>query len=428
MMETTSIGDLIDAKIAELQTGPFGTQLKASEYTRSGTPVINVRNVGFGEVRPDQLEHVGPETRERLAQHLLRAGDIVFGRKGAVERHAFLQEEHEGWMQGSDCIRLRLAPGGPLIPRFVSYYLSTPLHRQWMLNQSSHGATMASLNQDILRRLTIPTPTIDLQRKTVGILAGYDELIANNLVRIEVLEEMAQAIYREWFVNFRYPGHEADELVDSPLGQVPEGWESTTVGEAFEVLGGATPSTKQPRYWEGGEIDWYTPSDLTAHGHMLIAESGRRITQAGLDACSARLFPAGSVMMTSRATLGVTAINVRPACTNQGFITGVPNDRVPAAQIYFWIRENLESILGHASGATFREISKRVFRTLAFVMAPRRVGEAFSESVNPILGLIENLIAQNGNLRVTRDLLIPRLVSGEIDASDLDIDTSWSAA
>jgi type I restriction enzyme S subunit len=161
---------------------------------------------------------------------------------------------------------------------------------------------------------------------------------------------------------------------------------------------------------------------------MFIEHSGRQITPEGLAGCSATVFPAGSVMMTSRATLGVVAINVEPACTNQGFITCVPNERVSAAHLYFWTKSNLPLIESLASGATFKEITKRAFREIEFLIPSHDLRRAFVSVVEPMLSLIANLIRQNANLRTTRDLLLPKLVAGKIDVSDLDIDTEWLAS
>jgi type I restriction enzyme, S subunit len=137
------ICELVSSREAEIKTGPFGTQLKAAEYVDVGTPVINVRNIGFGAIRQSDLEFIDAATTKRLAAHLLRAGDIVFGRKGAVERHAFIRSPQSGWLQGSDCIRLRLF--SPSVdPQFISYCLLTEDHKAWMQLQCSHGATMAS--------------------------------------------------------------------------------------------------------------------------------------------------------------------------------------------------------------------------------------------------------------------------------------------
>ena len=143
--EKVSIGDFIELKQIHIQTGPFGTQLKASDYTPEGTPVINVRNIGYGNLRQEKLEYVPDSVVERLNKHILQKNDIVFGRKGAVDRHLLVDDKQSGWMQGSDCIRLRIL-SGPIDPIFLSYALKLENHRQWMITQCSNKATMASLN------------------------------------------------------------------------------------------------------------------------------------------------------------------------------------------------------------------------------------------------------------------------------------------
>ncbi|MGK2906749.1 MAG: restriction endonuclease subunit S, partial [Desulfuromonadales bacterium] len=201
-----TVQSLVDQGQAEVKTGPFGTQLPASVYVENGIPVINVRNIGFGDIRSEKLEYISEGTAQRLSSHLLKPNDIVFGRKGAVERHAFIKKAHDRWFQGSDCLRLRVS-GETADPRFVSYCFLIEAHKTWMMNQCSHGATMASLNQDIVKRIPLRLPPLETQRKIAAILSTYDDLIENNTRRIKILEEMAQAIYREWFVNFRFPGH-----------------------------------------------------------------------------------------------------------------------------------------------------------------------------------------------------------------------------
>ena len=157
-VSTVSIGTLVDSAAADIQTGPFGTQLRASDYTHEGTPVINVRNIGYGDLRAEQLEFVSEATTERLSAHVLSPGDIVFGRKGAVDRHLYVTENQAGWLQGSDCIRLRFLTE-KVVPRFVSYAFLRPVHQAWMLAQSGNKATMASLNQAIVRRIVVPLPS-----------------------------------------------------------------------------------------------------------------------------------------------------------------------------------------------------------------------------------------------------------------------------
>ncbi|MBN1579452.1 MAG: restriction endonuclease subunit S, partial [Anaerolineae bacterium] len=263
-----------------------------------------------------------------------------------------------------------------------------------------------------------PLPT---QKRIAAILSAYDDLIENNRRRMTILEEMARLIYREWFVDYRFPGHAGVEMVESELGLVPAGWEVKPIGQAIDTLGGGTPSKKRPEYWESGNITWYVPSDLTSADTMFISDSGRKINELGLKKSSAKMFPAYSVMLTSRATVGVVSINTTPACTNQGFITCVPNERLSAYLLYFWLIENREKIISLASGATFKEINKTTFREIPTVVPDEVTHAKFLEILEPVGGEIHNLITRNTNLRRTRDLLLPRLVSGEVDVSGVEV-------
>jgi type I restriction enzyme S subunit len=301
-------------------------------------------------------------------------------------------------------------------PRYVYYFLKT-----LDLKRFNSGAGVPTLNRNHLDTLVVKIHDRQNQQKIAAILSAYDDLIENNLRRIKILEEMAQTIYREWFVKFRFPDHQKVKMVNSPLGKIPEGWKIKQIGDVIETLGGGTPSTKEPSYWDNGNIDWYSPSDLTASGFMFINGSSKRITQLGLDKSSAKLFPAYSLMMTSRATIGVISINTREACTNQGFITCVPNDRLSVFYLYFWVKESRDKIISVASGATFKEISRGEFREFPITVPPAPIENTFNETVQPICRLVENLIKKNNNLVVTRDLLLPKLISGQLDVSELDI-------
>ena len=178
-MNYISIRKLIEHGHVTIKTGPFGTQLKSSEYVSHGTPVLNVRNLGFARIHTEKLEMVGCETQERLSAHKLTTGDIVFGRKGAVERHAFISADEDGWLQGSDCIRLRVLTD-IVNPQFLSYYFLTRQHKAFMISMCSHGTTMASLNQKIIEKIEVPLPERSVQDKIVSILSTFDRRIVTN--------------------------------------------------------------------------------------------------------------------------------------------------------------------------------------------------------------------------------------------------------
>jgi type I restriction enzyme S subunit len=174
-----SVGDFVERELVSIQTGPFGTQLKASDYTESGTPVINVRNIGYGDLRPDKLEFVPEAVVERLGVHILRPGDIVFGRKGAVDRHLLITSAQDGWMQGSDCIRLR-ALSNELSTFFLSFAFREESHREWMLTQCGNKATMASLNQEVIGRIPLIIPA-------TSILHEFEAIASDGLQQIAIL-------------------------------------------------------------------------------------------------------------------------------------------------------------------------------------------------------------------------------------------------
>ena len=289
------------------------------------------------------------------------------------------------------------------------------------LNGHITGAAQPKLSQASLKRLPVTAPPFVVQAQIAEAIRALDGLLDINRRRIEILEEMARLLYREWFVHFRFPGHEDVELVDSDLGPIPEGWGVSQVCDVLETIGGGTPSKEVEEYWTEGDVQWFTPTDLTRAGSAFVFNSKLGITELGLKKSSAKLFPAGSVMMTSRATIGVVSISTTEAATNQGFITCVPSERLPSSYIYFWLHENIDQFLSLSGGATFKELRKSTFRELPILVPSRPEMNRFEERVGPMMALIKNLLQQNRALLEARDLLLPRLVSGELDVSELDL-------
>lgn len=188
--------------IGELKTGPFGTQFSASEYVSEGIPVINVKNIGYGSIIETGLDHVSKNTLGRLSEHKLKEGDIVFGRKGSVDRHCLIRREQNGWMQGSDCIRVRLTDTS-VYPEFVSYYLLTDAVKM-KINNSAVGSTMASLNTDILGDIDIILPDYEEQKSIALTLGIIDKKIKNNNRINDYLEQQALLIFSHMFQNISY--------------------------------------------------------------------------------------------------------------------------------------------------------------------------------------------------------------------------------
>lgn len=382
--------------------------------------MIRTTNVKNGWIDTDNVRYVSEETYVRWARRgELQRGDVILTREAPLGEVGIIRHDDTIFM-GQRLMMYRADP--KQLDAFFLLYAMQEQYLQGQIRAYGSGSTVEHMRVPDAKKLNIFLPPLPTQRRIAAILSAYDDLIENNTRRIQALEQAAHDLYREWFVAFRFPGHESVPLVDSgtEYGMIPQGWGVRTVGQSFEILGGGTPSTTNPEYWEDGDIVWFSPSDLTAANAMFISDSSKHITSIGLQKSSAKMFPAYSVMMTSRATLGVTAINTVPACTNQGFITCIPNERVSAYQIYFWIAENLEKIISVASGATFKEINKTTFRQFPFLISDKNITDQFNQIVEPIGNQIENLLHRNNALREARDLLLPRLVSGEMSVEDVE--------
>jgi type I restriction enzyme, S subunit len=416
-----TLGHIVDSAGGSIRTGPFGSQLHRHEYVDGGpVAVVMPKDMVGGRIATGSIARISETTASRLSVHRLQPGDIVLARRGDIGRAVWVDGQDGAALCGTGSMRIHL-PGGDLLPRFLHYFLQTRAAVEWLRGQAV-GATMPNLNDTIVRALPVRYPDQSIQRQVVGVLDAIDDLIENNRRRIELLEEIGQSIYREWFVRFRYPSHEDDELIESAIGPVPARWEVRPISEVVEVFGGGTPSRKEPTYWDGGTITWFTPSDLTKASSMFMFASASHITPEGLAHSSAKIFPSRSVLMTSRATLGVIAISQVEGCTNQGFIVCVPSQRLSEYHLYFWLLENVREFEALASGATFKEITRGAFRKFPVVVPPLETECKFTETLAPICGSVERLSRLNINLHHLRDMLLPKLVTGAIDVSRLDLD------
>ena len=215
----TTLGELIESGQGFIQTGPFGSQLHARDYVDDGVPVVMPQQLGENEIHAAGIAHIRERDRDRLSRHVIRKGDIVFSRRGDVTRRAYITAKEEGWLCGTGCLLLRLEHP-ECDNRYLVRFLGLRYTRLY-LTQRAIGATMPNLNQAILASVPVTLLPRKHQERIVDVLSAYDDLIENNRRRIQLLEQAARLIYKEWFVRLRFPGHEHVRVKDG----VPEGWE-----------------------------------------------------------------------------------------------------------------------------------------------------------------------------------------------------------
>jgi type I restriction enzyme S subunit len=382
---------------------------KTAPIQEDGYPSIRTPNVGRGRLILEGVNRVSQAVYDEWTKRAIPVpGDLILAREAPAGNVAIIKEGQTVCL-GQRTVHLR-PDRSKVDPDFLCYFLLTP-RQQGALLASETGATAGHVNMRDIRRLKLgKLPEKHVQERAAHIISTYDDLIENNRRRIALLEEAARMLYREWFVHFRFPGHEHVKMIDG----LPEGWEPISFSDVCETIGGGTPKTEKPEYWNDGDIPWYTPTDITRNSCLALLESATRITEAGLRGSSAKMLPSGTVLMTSRASVGYFGIIGAPSCTNQGFISIIP--RNPSARMYILhnLMHRVEEIRSHAGGATYKEISKGQFRALKILIPTAPLLREFEQQVTTLHAQVCSLHTMNQRLAQARDLLLPRLMNGEI--------------
>lgn len=412
----------------------------------AGCKMVNMGEIfAHGRLRDVQMDRV--PLQERDLSSVLQPGDLLFARQslvlsGAGKCSIFLGDVEPVCFE-SHIIRVRLdqVKADPL---FFYYLFQSPRGRSAIISIVEQGAGASGIRGSDLARLDLPAPALGIQKAVGALLGSLDDKIELNQRMNETLDAMAQAIFRDWFVDFGPvrrkmagatdpvaimggltpdPARAAElaALFPDALGDddLPVGWSERPIGELVDIAGGSTPSTADENLWQPAEHRWATPKDLSNMSDLALFETGRRISSAGLTKITSGLLPIGTVLLSSRAPIGYLAIAQAPVAINQGFIALKPTKDFGSAYLYLWCKANMEAILANANGSTFQEISKKNFRPITSALPGEcSVCRAFDEIAEPMFARIVSAASENRTLAETRDYLLPRLMSGEVRVGD----------
>ena len=434
----TTIGGLLATDGGSVKTGPFGTALKAKEYSKVGVPLISVGEVGYGSLRLHEKTPRAPrEVVERLPEYLLEAGDIVFGRKGAVDRSALVKPNQAGWFLGSDGIRLRLPT--TCDSRFIAYQLQGEASRLWLLHHAT-GTTMASLNQEIIERVPIVLPPIEQQRAIAHILGTLDDKIELNRRMNETLEATARALFKSWFVDFDpvrakmagrdtgLPQHLADlfpdRLVDSELGEIPEGWAVVPLSEIMNFKEG--PGIRHWQYTNSAEGTRFINIRCIQDGDLLLSTSNRITTEEADGKYAHFHLKEGDIVVSSSGTLGRSAVVRKahlPLLLNTSVIRFRPIGGVTSfSYLHGYLNSSifLDELKSLASGSVQKNVGPTHLKKMRVLFPPYNCIERYEEIAGPFLQKANIKRTDNAALTALRDTLLPRLVSGEVRVNVYD--------
>ena len=401
-----------------------GLAFRDIQFSPSGKPVIKISEIKGGISCQTKFTQQTFNDSVRI-----RDGDLLFSWSGQPETSidAFWWRGQEGWLNQHV---FRVAPIDDVDTTFF-YYLLRYLKPNFVgIARNKQTTGLGHVTKRDLANIEAAQPRLAEQRAIAHILGTLDDKIELNRRMNETLEAMARALFKSWFVDFdpvraKMEGRDPclpkpladlfpDCLVDSEIGEIPEGWEVSRIGDEVDAVGGGTPNTKEPIYWIGGIYNWATPKDLSRLGSPVLLETGRKITDAGVKRISSGLLPAGTVLLSSRAPIGYLAIAEMPIAVNQGFIAMVCKKRLPNIFVLHWCYENLDHIKGISGGSTFAEISKRVFRPIPVTVPSEEILTAYEYVARPLHDRVVSNTKENTSLAQTRDLLLPKLVSGDM--------------
>lgn len=302
------------------------------------------------------------------------------------------------------------------------YYLSTSsIFRDIAIKSMTGTSGRQRVQTETIANHKFILPQLKEQKAIAEVLSSFDDKIELLREENKTLEAMAQALFKNWFVDFEFPNKDGKpyklsggKMIDSELGEIPDGWRVGNVGDYVEIRGGSTPSTKESRYWDG-DINWTTPKDLSAiKNDVFLFNTERKITDDGLEQISSGLLQTDTLLMSSRAPVGYLAISKVPIAINQGYIAFLPDAYFNNYFMYLWLQRNMDTVQGVSGGSTFQEISKSAFKTIQCIVPAESILKNFVNIVSPQFEKIATNIIQIQTLTECRDALLPKLISGDV--------------
>lgn len=382
--------------LSEISMGPFGSNIKKECFVDSGIPVLNGSNLTDVAMNDDAFRYVTKEKADSLGRANAQRGDVVVTHRGTLGQISFIPKDsmYDRYVISQSQFRFRC--NEKVIPEYLVYYFHTRKGQHDLLSNASQvGVPALARATTTFQQLEIDLPEIEEQRKIVEILEDIRRKIELNKEINNNLEQQAVAVFNKFY--------------DASTNQQP----FTTL---INVLGGGTPKTGNPEFWDGS-IPFFTPKDV---GTPYTFKTEKYITELGLKHCNSRLYPTNTTFVTARGTVGKISLAGAPMAMNQSCYA-LTNDIVDPLLVYFYVLKAVNALKHKASGAVFDAIVTRDFDGEIINILSDADSEAALSIIKPMMEAIHNNSKENMRFSAVRDTLLPKLMSGELDVSDLDL-------
>ena len=372
-----------------------------SDWCNDGYRALSAKNIKTGQiVQEDAIRYVDEKLYCKWMKEEIKRGDILITSEAPFGQ-IYYWDSDEKIVLSQRLFAIRIKK--EFDASYVYQYMTTPLFYEEMSARAT-GTTVIGLRQPELMKCKIKYPNIETQRRISAILCAIDRKRHNNMLINDNLEQQAEALFQHLFID-----------------NVSTDWSEGILSDLGTIVGGSTPSKAKPEYYTAKGIAWITPKDLSINRSKFITHGENDITELGLKNSSASIMPEGTVLFSSRAPIGYIAIAAGKVTTNQGFKSVIPKADVGTAFVYYFLKHNLPIIEGMASGSTFKEVSGSTMKSVPAVIPDRETLRKFSDLCAPIFAQQRTLENQNQSLVALRDSLLSKLMSGEIDVSDIQL-------
>jgi type I restriction enzyme S subunit len=404
--------DWKEVRLKDLTTdgkGHYGINASAVEYSEDLPTYLRITDITDDcRINKNGLKSVDEENAE---EYYLKENDIVFARTGNSTGRSYLYKKEDGeFVFAGFLIKFNLDEE-KANPKFIELYTMTNKYENWV-DSFATGSTRKNINAKMYGNMKIKLPPRNMQDKIVNIINPLNTKIKNNNKMNKTLEEMAQAIYKNWFVDFE--SFQEEEFVYNKRlkKEIPKSFNVSTIGKELRVELGGTPLRREEKYWENGNINWIKSGKVN---EFRITQPSEHITKEGLENSSTVLLPKGTVVLAiTGATLGQVSKLEIESCANQSVVGVVESKKIPSEYIYLWLLHRINIIIQKQTGGAQQHINKTNVKNSLLLLPPEKIMNNFVKLIRPIFNRISNNCFANESIKQLRDSLLPKLMSGEI--------------
>lgn len=401
----------MDDVIDEISMGPFGSDVKKEFYVNKGIPILNGSNLQGFKLQENSFGYLTEEKADSLNKCNAHRGDIIVTHRGTLGQIVYVPSDskYDRYVISQSQFRFRCKPDLVDVQYLVYYFHTREGQYKILANASQVGVPALARATSTFRLIDIKLPSLADQRRIASILSSLDRKIElNNKINAD-LEEMSQAIFKNWFVDFE--PFKDGKFVDSELGMIPEGWEVGRLTDVIKLMPGGTPKTSEPLYWDNGTIPFFSPKDVNG---VYCFATEKHITEAGLNKCSSNLYPKDTIFITCRGTVGKVCLTACDMAMNQSNYALKAIDGYSQYYVFFLVKSVVERLIKKSNGAVFSAITSKDFDEVTLIPSQKAV-EDFTNVIDGFFRRIFAIGTESSRLSLLRDTLLPRLMSGEIE-------------